>query len=131
MKTKEQFYNKWPKLFTDVKCGFYLPNGWSTLVWDMCVSLDLELDGDFSKLSCVQVKEKFGGLRFYTHDQTNNDKVNEIINAACNLSCETCQNCGTVEGVECKGPRWLTTQCEPCRDAYEIARTKRMDKLDG
>ena len=60
---EEQFRGRWPGLFRDVEAGFYLPACWRDHVWRLC--LDLEASGLDPEVRCVQVKEKFGGLRFY------------------------------------------------------------------
>lgn len=59
-----------------------------------------------------QVKEKFGGLRFYTGGltQAQSDRVTQ----AEQESYKTCQVCGE-PGEPNKDGGWITTRCVPCR----------------
>lgn len=66
------------------------------------------------QVTCVQMKEKFGGLRFYTngHDET----VEGMIRMAEKICSETCETCETREGLGyTKG--WITVRCKACADA--------------
>lgn len=64
------------------------------------------------KVEVTQVKEKFGGLRFYIIG--GNDEVYDLIDLAENESLKICENCGTKENVTTKGG-WLVTLCNKCR----------------
>jgi hypothetical protein len=60
---------------------------------------------------CIQMKEKFGGLRFYTNGH--DDIVEGMIKLAEKICSETCETCGTREGLGfTKG--WITVKCENC-----------------
>jgi len=59
-----------------------------------------------------QVKEKFGGLRFYIYGGT--DEVYELIDKAEKESFTICENCGSEEDVTTEGG-WLLTLCRVCR----------------
>ena len=93
--------------------GFECGNGWFDLLY--------RLSEDISKLqpSCraVQVKEKFGTLRFYTGPLS--DKVDERINKAENESAVTCETCGKPGNMHFKGG-WMATLCPLCgkKDGY-------------
>ena len=68
MTLEQKFTEKWPEFFRDIQCGFYLPDEWEADVWRMCNELQEVLEGGgypLSSLQVAQVKEKFGGLRFY------------------------------------------------------------------
>jgi hypothetical protein len=65
---EEKFTEEWPEFFRDVECGFYLPGRWEYLVWTLCNSIAWRLTSEkipLSAMKVAQVKEKFGGLRFY------------------------------------------------------------------
>lgn len=57
----------------------------------------------------VQVKEKFGGLRFYVHGA--NDKQYDYIHFAENFSYHICEKCGTTHNVMTYGCGWMKTLC--------------------
>ena len=82
--------------------------GWADIVrplWDMCKAQRPPID-------VVQVKEKFGGLRFYTGGgpQDKYDGVYDAINAAEVLSYLTCEDCGA-PGEPREGG-WIRTLCD-------------------
>lgn len=62
---------------------------------------------------CIQMKEKFAGLRFYTesHDET----VQGMISLAEYICSNTCEVCETREGLGyTKG--WITVRCRNCAE---------------
>jgi len=63
------------------------------------------------KVSIVQVKEKYGGLRFYTYG--GNDYVRGMIDFAESMSYKICECCGNPGKLSQKG--WWRTLCDPCR----------------
>ena len=63
-----------------------------------------------------QVKEKFGGLRFYIHG--GDDVIHGMISMAESMSYRTCEVCGT-PGNPNKDGGWITTLCETHRNEKE------------
>lgn len=59
----------------------------------------------------VQVKEKFGGLRFYTHETT--DSFSKLISEAEAESYTVCENCGD-SGKLNTDRYWVKTLCTKC-----------------
>ena len=63
---KERDFAEWqaafPGMFDNVYCGFALPLGWTEIVWKGCQAL---ANIKTHQVQVAQVKEKFGGLRFY------------------------------------------------------------------
>ncbi|MCP3669605.1 MAG: hypothetical protein GY814_04100 [Gammaproteobacteria bacterium] len=65
---KARFVAEFPEWFTEVPCGFYLPEEWEPLLWTLCENIRLsmlQVDVPLAALTVGQVKEKFWGLRFY------------------------------------------------------------------
>lgn len=60
-----------------------------------------------------QIKEKFGGLRFYVDNA--DDYVNGLISMAESMSYGICENCGTNQNVSQNKDGWISTLCEGCR----------------
>jgi hypothetical protein len=79
--------------------------GWYPLIKDLITDL-IELGWD--KQTC-QVKEKFGGLRFYINAAS--DDVNKRIRIAEDLSYKTCETCGEKGELKTK-MGWYTTLCD-------------------
>jgi hypothetical protein len=62
--------------------------------------------------AAMQVKEKFGTLRFYMTSET--DEIHQIIaemEAASETTCEVCGGEGTT-----RGNGWITTRCDTCEE---------------
>jgi hypothetical protein len=57
----------------------------------------------------VQVKEKFGGLRFYVHGCS--VEHDDIINYAERMSYYICETCSTMAGVQSYPIGWVRTLC--------------------
>lgn len=61
----------------------------------------------------MQVKEKFGGLRFYVRNGT--DEHDTMIDFAESMSYRICEICGTTKDAECRiDGGWHRTLCIPC-----------------
>jgi len=76
--------------------GFEHDDGWFDILWRLCGDLE-PLVAEFEaasgqKFEVLQVKEKFGGLRFYTNCR--NDAISERIGVAADESFHTCEICG-------------------------------------
>jgi hypothetical protein len=115
--------NRWPGWFdltgdprrTLMCFGFAHGDGWFDLVWRLCEQIEQVVDKD-QPFEVLQVKEKLGGLRFYTTDS--NDAVHGLICAAGEESvhiCEVCGQPGTWDGEGWEGDRWVKTRCEEHR----------------
>ena len=81
------------------ECG----DGWYPLIKDLITDL-IVLGWD--KQTC-QVKEKFGGLRFYINGAS--EEIYKRIQTAEDLSYETCETCG--EKGELRSVGWYKTLC--------------------
>ena len=119
-KIEKQFKERWPKWFGGLDAspmksclafGFECSSGWRDLLWQLCE--DIEKLGPGDDFEVHQVKEKFGGLRFYTSGTTN--EVSDRISQAESESYETCESCGTKENVTTGGKGWISTLCDKCR----------------
>ena len=90
--------------------------GWSSLV-RACHAELLSLDPNYVVL---QVKEKFGGLRYYyatTHEPNdlNSELMRDVVARYERLSLSVCESCGEL-GELAKGKSgWWKTSCEACR----------------
>lgn len=62
-------------------------------------------------LAVVQVKEKFGTLRFYCGGT---EAIDKYVRLAERLSSVTCEDCGKLGKANDSG--WIRTQCDECRN---------------
>ena len=93
-------------------------DGWYNLIHDLCQEITDFYNSkgeDASKIAMHQIKEKFGGLRFYTGGMLND--AFEIINKYEAKSFKTCEVCGD-DGNLCINGSWYRTLCEKHRKEY-------------
>ena len=70
-------------------------------------------DNDVAPIQITQIKEKFGGLRFYYNG--GDDMIDGMAWLAEHMSYQVCEYCGTTENVgHTQG--WLSTICLNCRE---------------
>ncbi len=100
--------------------GFETGTGWFDLIYRLSEKLEAEimkLPEDKRHLyKAAQVKEKFGGLRFYM--TADNDAMSKLIDAAESEAEETCESCGSKgKGRNHRG--WFITLCENCEAKHD------------
>ena len=126
----DEIIAKYPKIFTDYegnpgRVNWSIPEGWNQIVDWMCGCIQDYIDHTktYSKgeapispaqVQCTQIKEKFGGLRFYTFGH--NEVVDGMIKFAEYLCEKICVNCGSMEDVEMSKGGWISPYCKKCRD---------------
>lgn len=67
----------------------------------------------YPQVVAVQVKEKFGGLRFYERGATNQQYA--VISFVESLSYRTCEICGSMKDIG-RTEGWIKTICKECKD---------------
>lgn len=79
---------RWPmRLMCEMSCG----PGWHDLVVALNDLLDVEANGDFR---FTQVKEKFGQLRAYWTGADPSGRIDQLVEAAEEISASMCETCG-------------------------------------
>jgi hypothetical protein len=117
-------FEKWPQWFRDkddyrlsgMGLGFRCDDGWYELIYSLCERLEpmvAALGDRASDFQIVQVKEKFGGLRFYVDGS--NAEIEEAIDSASELSILTCEVCGNPGSLGQDATGWWKTLCASCR----------------
>lgn len=101
-------YNDEPMTIAEI-CEYVGP-GWTKLVTKLCE--DLFADGWDGRL--LQIKEKFGGLRFYISAESENAYA--LIDAAERESDRTCDVCGAPGHQTGRG--WIVTRCDEHDDQH-------------
>lgn len=99
--------------------GFECADGWFGIISELSQRIDdlakaAGLTGD-GYPEAMQVKEKFGGLRFYVGPAT--DEIFAAIDAAEARSLKTCETCG--QPGRQAGGWWIVTICEACERKNE------------
>lgn len=107
--------------------GYGFPgDGWFEIIYELSHKLESLIlampEAVRSEYRAVQVKEKFGVLRFYMGNWT--DEMAALIRETEEKSAETCEGCGA-PGV-LRHPQggfgWIHTYCDPC----EVEREKQL-----
>lgn len=107
----EEIRQKCPRLFrngVNFECGI----GWSEIIRDLSTKVEdiLNESPDSEEIFAVQVKEKYGTLRFYMSQEIG--EISNLIEEAEALSSQTCENCG--RPAKMRGKRWLEVKCDEC-----------------
>ena len=101
---ERRLVERWPTWFktggdirhTAMPRGFTHDDGWFDIVWRLCGDLEPLVAQLEQEIGCqfevLQVKEKFGGLRFYVNRKS--DAIRQRIEAAIQESLHTCEVCG-------------------------------------
>ena len=119
----ERMEKAYPKMFSQPYGGIAVGEGWWTIIGVLCANIQQHLDWVNRKEQVVpqvvvaQIKEKFGGLRFYYDggDATIDGMV-RMAEEWANRTCETCGNPGRQ-----RGGGWIRTLC----DEHERERQER------
>ena len=119
----EQLHNNYPTIFVDKNApptkslicfGFECNDGWYWLIDQLCYALKtyIESHPDVPTVVAIQVKEKYGGLRFYYYG--GNEFTDRIVSFYETLSELVCEKCGSTDGVSQTQGGWISTSCEKC-----------------
>jgi hypothetical protein len=135
---QEKLYQKYPEILSGMHdpiisnhspiayFGVECEDGWYSIIDSLCSEItkhlklvneqndsDPDLKRRNAKFICkvVQIKEKFGGLRFYIDG--GDDHIYKIIEKAENTSLVVCEYCGSITNVGTTSG-WIRTICEKC-----------------
>ena len=114
-----------PRIFkkSQVKLwGFECSDGWMSILLDLIINLEKRQCGihiESQWVEVLQVKEKFGKLRFYASNTTKLDQYE--IKLAEDKSGTTCEDCGNEGKLRSDG--WMRTLCDTCSIEWKVKRT--------
>jgi len=135
---QDKLFEKYPKIFrqkdlsmkeTCMCWGIETGNGWYDLIDSLCGVLQFNTEHNrYPQVEAVQVKEKYGTLRFYYRivsteeslkDERKEDRDSGSIEGAISyaeyLSGCICEKCGTNQNITTNEDGWLVTLCDKCR----------------
>jgi hypothetical protein len=119
----KELEEKYPKMFEHKYGGIATGPGWWPLVESLCQLIQQHCDhNECPQVVIEQVKEKFGGLRFYY--QGGDEFIHGAVWLAESMSVQMCEECGA-PGTR-GGSGWVTTLCETHRTAREVDHRKYM-----
>ena len=145
-KNTEKLFNDFPEFFKHkdnlraslMAFGFECGNGWFDLIYNLCIDIKKYFLNEYEGIgynnekyyheipehfNVLQVKEKFGGLRFYISSAP--QYVHDIIREAELKSFHICEECGKENPEYKKGDKkyksfhrdrlpWVLTLCDDC-----------------
>jgi peptide subunit release factor 1 (eRF1) len=116
----DYLFNKYPQLYSGkdeplsqnlMAFGFECGDGWFELLDELSAQI-MAVSPD---TVAVQVKEKFGGLRFYFNCPSSNyDEIQKIVDEAEEKSYTICEKCGSTENVTQSKSGWIVSLCDMC-----------------
>jgi ribosomal protein L37AE/L43A len=120
----ERFKPKWPYELFGIECG----EGWEHLYKPLIEYVEKYNIGKEGKdrIEIHQIKEKFGGLRFYTNFYT--DELRKMILEAEEKSFSTCEVCGKHIDKPITENHWIYAECQECHDKWKKDRHKKIDE---
>ena len=101
-------------IYAAMQCGSHMREGW----YDLVLELDIAISEIYPFYTVDQVKEKFGGLRYYIGTlpdilpQPQHDEINRLIHEAEEKSCEVCDICGEPAKTMMVGKYLIATRGE-------------------
>ena len=115
---------KFPKMLSGKYGGFAVSSGWWIIIESLMSNIQHYLDWKNRESEVVpqvvvtQIKEKFGGLRFY-YDGGDNEisGMVRIAESWADHSCETCGNLG-----ERRSGGWIRTLCDKHETMYQVSK---------
>ena len=122
----KQMETRFPKMFAEPYGGFCVNEGWWPILTNLCANIQHHLDWKNKKsevipqVTIAQIKEKFGGLRFYYNG--GDDQIQGMVTMAEAWASNTCETCGK-PGQQRSGG-WIKTLC----DEHEAERQQRLAK---
>jgi hypothetical protein len=124
---QEKLYEKYPSLFaqkdlspklTAMCWGLCVGDGWYDLIDKLCFNITAYTEmkqrkGITLDIQVTQVKEKYGGLRFYLNH--GDEYIYGLTSMAEAISYDICTECGNKSSSE-EQRGWIYTLCKPCRN---------------
>jgi len=127
-------FNEFPNLYADRNKGydktqmqsFAVDDGWFDIIYSLSQKLEHEIikykrDNPNASADDIprafQVKEKFGGLRFYM-DGKSTKEMNEAISEAEQKADKTCERCSSGGQIVKNGRGWVKTLCSNCHNKW-------------
>ena len=105
---------RFPKIFAEPYGGFCVDEGWWPILESLCGQIQHHLDWKNRQSEVVvqvkvaQIKEKFGGLRFYYDG--GDDAIDGMVRMAESWAAHSCETCGAPGKSRDGG--WIKTLCD-------------------
>jgi hypothetical protein len=126
---------RFPLMFANKYGGFAVGAGWYPIIESLCANIQSHIDWQnknhekhpvVPQVVVEQIKEKFGGLRFYY--QGGDDNVHGMVRIAEAWADRSCEECGAPG--ERRSGGWIRTLCD-VHEAEHQARQEQYAKNNG
>ena len=113
---EKRMKEKYPKMFSQPYGGFCVGEGWWPILENLCSNIQSHIDWwnknhekhpVVEQVVVAQIKEKFGGLRFYYDG--GDDQIRGMVRMAESWADHSCEECGAPGTAGGKG--WIKTLC--------------------
>ena len=130
---------KYPKMFANPYGGFAVDKGWWPIIESLCANIQHHVDwkqeqkekysrGEGCEQVVVeQIKEKFGGLRFYY--QGGDDQIHGMVRMAEAWADHSCEECGAPG--ERRSGGWIKTLCDKHEELRQERYRQHEMKMNG
>ena len=118
--------DSYPKMFEGKYGGFAVGKGWYPILERLCSNIQHHIDwkekqgNPIPQVTVAQIKEKFGGLRFYYDG--GDDEISGMVRMAESWADIACEECGGIGQRRSGG--WIRTLC----DLHETERNARIEE---
>jgi len=123
----KQMEERFPKMFAEPYGGFCVDEGWWPILEELCASIQYHTDWwnknrenrpVIEQVVVQQIKEKFGGLRFYY--EGGDDTIRGMVRMAEAWASRTCETCGAPGKSRDSG--WIKTLCDEHEAERQVKR---------
>jgi len=114
----------YPKMFEGKYGGFAVGEGWWPILQALCANIQGHIDWQnknhekhpvVEQVVVEQIKEKFGGLRFYY--QGGDEYIHGLVSMAESWASRTCEECGGIGKQRSGG--WVRTLCDEHEEQHQ------------
>lgn len=132
-KFSKSMEERFPKMFAGKYGGFAVGAGWYPILEALCANIQQHIDWKNREAEVVpqviveQIKEKFGGLRFYY--QGGDDEISGMVRMAESWAANCCEEC-CAPGKRRDGG-WIRTLCDFHEAAHQERKRTQEMKASG
>jgi hypothetical protein len=129
----KQMEERFPKMFAEPYGGFAVGFGWYPILEKLCANIQHHIDwkekqgNPIPQVVVEQIKEKFGGLRFYY--QGGDEYIHGMVTMAESWADIACEECGGI-GTRRSGG-WIRTLCDLHEAEYQERKRAQEMKNSG
>ena len=124
---EKRLTEKHPAMFSAPYGGIAVGEGWWPIIESLCADIQHYIkwknkdEEIVPQVVVMQIKEKFGGLRFYYDG--GDERIRGMVTTAESWAEKTCEDCGVPATKKTQG--WIKNVCDKHFEEYEARRKER------